>query len=269
MLHGLTNEFLYSAKRIITYWDTPKGIFEWAGTGFFIEKDDDIYLITNRHIAELAYSKPEHAGATLIKFLIEGYEYAEVGKLPFQYTTIIIENAGQFIFHPNKYNDIACLKNPKCDLLISNSSTISLPIDYNMIATKEEIDTQLTVCDSIAYPGFPQWYDKKNSTPIFRMGTIASDPRVGYACEITDPDADRVAYEGFSSAGASGSPVFAIQRGFSTGKGIETPDGFYRRVMLVGINAGHFSDTDDRHSGISFFYKSSSILEIIEACDKI
>ena len=266
MLHGLSNEFLYSAKRIVTYWNTTKGLIESSGTGFFVNKGDEIFLVTNRHVVELSYSRPEYAGATLHQFLVEGYECAEVGKLPSQYSTIVIENVSEFVFHPNRFNDIACLKNPKCDLSVSKTSTISLPIEYELLATNEEINTKLTVCDTIAYPGFPQWYDKKNGTPIFRMGTVASDPRVGYACRITDPDADRVAYEGFSSAGASGSPVFAIQRGFPTGTGIKAPDGFYRKVMLVGINAGHFSDTQEHHSGISYFYKSSAILETIALC---
>lgn len=267
MLHGLSNEFLYSAKRIVTYWNTSKGLIESTGTGFFVRKDNDIYLITNRHVVELTYAHPEYDGAVLKHFLIEGYECAEVGKLPSQYSTLAIKNANDFVVHPNRFNDIACLKNPQCDLDISKSNTISLPIAYEMLATVEEINTKLTVCDTIAYPGFPQWYDKKNSTPIFRMGTIASDPRVGYACKITDPDADRVAYEGFSSSGASGSPVFAIQRGFQVGKGINAPEGFYRRVMLVGINAGHFSDDHDHHSGISYFYKSSAIIDVINLCN--
>ena len=123
MLHGLSNEFLYSAKRIVTYWNTAKGLIESAGTGFFVNKADEIFLITNRHVAEFTYSHPEYAGA-----------------------------------------------------------------------------------------------------------------------------------------------VFAIQRGFPTGKGINAPEGFYRKVMLVGINAGHFSDTQDHHSGISYFYKSSAILETIALC---
>lgn len=48
MTHGLSNGFLYTAKRIITIWDTAKGTVENAGTGFFIQKEDTLYLITNR-----------------------------------------------------------------------------------------------------------------------------------------------------------------------------------------------------------------------------
>lgn len=265
MIHGLSNSFLYTAKHIVTHWSFSDKIITWSGTGFFISKDDDIYLITNRHVVELTYSHPEYAGATLIDFKCEGFEYAENGQIPTQYGSVLIANVDNFIFHANKHNDIACLKNPICDISKGNSGSISLPISYRMLATKEKLDSKLTVCDTIAYPGFPIWYDKKNSTPIFRMGTVASDPRLNYSCNITDPDADRIAYEGFSSSGASGSPVFAIQKGFQTGPTISTPDDFYREVMLVGINAGHYP-SDEGHSGISYFYKSSAIIETIDTC---
>lgn len=264
MIHGLSNSFLYTAKHIVTHWEFNGTTITWCGTGFFIGKANDIYLITNRHVVELPYSHPEYTGATLIDFKCEGFEYANEGEIPSRYNSITIANVNEFTFHANKYNDIACLKNPKCDMTKGTSHSISLPINYSMLATKEKLDSKLTVCDTIAYPGFPIWYDKKNSTPIFRMGSVASDPRFNYSCNIIDPDADRIAYEGFSSSGASGSPVFAIQKGFPTGPSISAPKDFYREVMLVGINAGHYP-SDEGHSGISYFYKSSAIIEIIDS----
>ena len=113
------------------------------------------------------------------------------------------------------------------------------------------------------HPGFPEWYDRQNNTPVFRMGTIASDPRLNYSYVPNAPIADRIAYEGFSTGGASGSPVFSIQRGFQTGDGIKASEGFYREVKLIGINAGHFNDQVG-HSGISYMFKSSTILDLID-----
>ena len=96
------------------------------------------------------------------------------------------------------------------------------------------------------------------------MGTIASDPRMSYSYITGAPISSRIAYEGFSTAGSSGSPVFAVQRGFRTGGGISAPSDFFREVKLIGINAGHFEDQIG-HSGISFLYKSSVIHDIINA----
>ena len=263
MMHGLSNTFLYTAKRVITLWDTDLGQVETSGTGFFVNKGNELYLITNRHVVDLTYAAPKYTGATMIGCRCEGYESVSRDSLPSTYTTIHIKNYNAFVFHNNQYNDIACLKDPES--IDGSPSRISLPIDYELLASKEKIDNKLTICDTIAYPGFPKWYDKKNNTPIFRMGTIASDPRVGYSANASDPDADRVAYEGFSSSGSSGSPVFATQRGFPVGGSLKAPDGFYRPVMVVGINAGHYP-SDEGHSGISWFYKSSAIIELIDSC---
>ena len=96
------------------------------------------------------------------------------------------------------------------------------------------------------------------------MGTIASDPRFDYSHIPGGPHASRIAYEGFSTGGASGSPVFATQRGFTVGGNLTAADGFYREVKVIGINAGHFPDQIG-HSGISYLYKSSAIIELIDS----
>ena len=158
------------------------------------------------------------------------------------------------------HNDVACIKAPK----VVGGMTVNSTIPYSMLATENWISEKLSVCDTIAYPGFPKWYDRQNNTPIFRMGTIASDPRFNYSCSPGAPISSQIAYEGFSSGGASGSPVFAIQRGFKTGGAISAPDDFYREVKLIGINAGHFEDQIG-HSGVSYFYKASVIHDIINA----
>ena len=96
MTHGLSNGFLYTAKRIITIWDTAKGTVENAGTGFFVQKEDTLYLITNRHVAELTYSHPEYMGATLKECRCEGYENMSEDFTPTTYTSIKIENHGYY-----------------------------------------------------------------------------------------------------------------------------------------------------------------------------
>jgi hypothetical protein len=119
--------------------------------------------------------------------------------------------------------------------------TLLLPfISYDLIATVEKITNKLSACDFVAYPGFPDWYDKLNNNPIFRSGTISSDPRFNYSHK-SEFNGDCIAYEAFSFSGSSGSPVFAIQKGFPVGGAIQTGENFYSPVMLIGINAGVLS----------------------------
>lgn len=300
MIHGLNNSYLYTAKRL-TALITDGNLVRWMeGTGFFVKKQDKLILVTNRHMIE-----PEYANAKLNNYYISqlkigSYQSFDSEKRPLNYNTGTIQNIKDFVVADNPLNDVACLLDPRIEF---GEMKINAWIDYNMLADKTWFDSKLSVCDSIAYPGFPKWFDRKNNTPIFRMGTIASDPRFDYACldsEKADGTA-RVAYEGFSSGGASGSPVFSVQKGFPIGGGISAPEDFYNEVKLIGVNAGHYETivemdsecgvdnwSENRrenvendevyaneikdakidgvvgHSGISYFYKSTVILDMID-----
>ena len=296
MIHGLNNTFLYSAKKLLVNFSNGTDKKSLQGTGFFIKKDNEIILVTNRHVVEPEYGKCDLKGYIVSEFYIESYQSFDSMGYPSKYNKSQILNFNEFTFAKNDLNDVAILKDVR---LHYPGMEVNACIDYEMLADKEWFEKKLSVCDSIAYPGFPEWYDKKNNTPIFRMGTIASDPRFDYAYNARErfsQGAARVAYEGFSSGGASGSPVFAVQKGFRVGNGISAPDDFYRDVKLIGINAGHFvtrmevdfttennKNNDKRvriddkniveldsntsivgHSGISYFYKSSVIKDMID-----
>lgn len=260
MIHGLNNTYLYAAKKIITVCSNGTDNESFRGTGFFIQKDSGFFFVTNRHMVEPGYNDPKYKGYTLIEFNIESYESFDSNNRPTTLKSASLVNFSEFKFDQNEHNDVACIKDPS----FVGGMTINAPIPYSMLATDDWISEKLSVCDSIAYPGFPDWYDRHNNTPIFRMGTIASDPRLNYSCFPGAPISSQIAYEGFSIGGASGSPVFAVQRGFRTGGSISTSADFYREVKLIGINAGHFKDQIG-HSGISYLYKSSVIHDIINA----
>lgn len=260
MTHGLNNTYLYAAKKVIARWTKEDKTVEWRGTGFFIEKEEEFYFVTNRHVVEPGYSNAEYKDYQVSEFIIESFENVDGAGMPITLKSTTIQNWADFKYHSNKHNDVACLKGP---LAVDRMNIIS-SIPYFMIATDEWMNQKLSVCDTIAYPGFPEWYDRQNNTPIFRMGTIASDPRFNYSHKPDAPVASRIAYEGFSTGGASGSPVFSTQNGFKIGQGLSASDDFYREVRLIGINAGHFLDQTG-HSGISYLYKSSAILELIDS----
>jgi len=261
MMHGLNNSYLYSAKKILVTWSDGSKTIQLRGTGFFVIKESDTFFITNRHVVEPGYDDPQYKGYTVHEFIIESYSSFDGANLPQDFRSATVDNWKGFVFHSNNNNDIACLKNIIVD---GDPLCVTSGVPYAMLASEEWITNKLSVCDSIAYPGFPKWFDHQNNTPIFRMGTIASDPRFDYCCIPGDPPASRIAYEGFSTGGASGSPVFAVQRGFRVRGNLTATDGFYREVKVIGINAGHFPDQVG-HSGISYLYKSSAILELIDS----
>lgn len=272
MYHGLTNQFLYTAHKIsVVFRDHIGNTKTGSGTCFVVvNKFGKPVLVTNRHMLDIQYGKKNSAFEEykLVKITLSGKRSSSQDKYPLGDAKWELDDKN-IVFSKNEKNDIACIKN----LTASNPSNISYYLTRDLLATKEDFENNLNACDFLAFPGFPEWHDKRDNRPIMRTGTISSDPRFPYFYSKGDGsfiDGECVAYEAFSYSGSSGSPVFAVQKGPQPGVGISFPG--FRRLMCVGINAGHInvkkSEGDPKnegvHSGISYFYKSSAILDLID-----
>ena len=198
------------------------------------------------------------------KVILSGKKPDEVSRLPLHdHQSIRVHRVRHNVLYSQIYeNDIACLINPAVELEHSTDQfLVEWFIPNELIASREKLDSKLSVCDFVAFPGYPPWYDRLNSRPILRTGTISSDPRFDYS-HSGAYDGECIAYEAFSFGGSSGSPVFAVQKGPRPGAGITFPG--FRELMMIGINAGHLLGDQGIHSGISYMYKSSAILDIID-----
>lgn len=265
MVHGLTNQFLYSAYKIsVTFADDLGNEKSGAGTCFFVKNQHNVLcLVTNRHILDIAYK--DSSGALSRYTLQEVRVSGKVGRSGdhFPLDDVSICLAPIVKFSEDYQNDIACITN----IFILSEHKVPVSFDYHIpygfLATSADFQNKLEICDFLAFPGFPEWYDKKENRPILRTGTISSDPRFDYSYGNSVGGAC-VAYEAFSYSGSSGSPVFSIQKGPRPGPGMLFPD--FRDVLLIGINAGHlkFSPPNELHPGISYLYKSTAVLEIID-----
>jgi len=241
------NNFLYSAYKIeAVYSDGVKSIGRKA-TGFILEiSNNKPWIITNRHVIDLNYKEPtqKYFGFKLIDLLISGRYPDDT-----TYTLQISTNAS-FYFHDKFENDVVIIE------ALGKPNTIKLYWHFVLrhLANNAEY-IEIFPFDLICFTGFPFPHDQFAGRPILRAGRISSDPKFEYSWN-KESQGQCVAYEGFSSEGASGSPVFALSRGISGMPGA-------RQGYLIGINAGHIPSTTG-HSGISYFYKSIVIHEIIE-----
>ena len=268
MNHGINNTLLYSACKVSSVFQcnaTGKEL-KLAGTAFFTtNKKGEVCLITNRHMIEINYNRKDDKYKTfnLTALYVDNRRNNPQTGLPTDIVDLKIENLNKIQFSDQYENDIACLINVK--IAGAENKEIAFSVPYDFFATDEFIKTKLSVGDFVAFPGFPKWYDVHNNNPILRTGTIASDPRFDYSPDQNYKGAS-MAYEAFSFGGSSGSPVFAMQKGFPVAGIIQAGPDFYRPIKLIGINAGHLSDLGyaAQHSGISYMYKSSEILAIID-----
>ena len=269
MLNGIGNEFLYSAYRIKTRFtrrSTEKPL-DKVGTAFFVKNgNDQICLVTNRHMLDAGYNTPPGAelGTELTQVLVEGFlaDQGDISRVPLEhcYSQLILPFC-EAKFPLAYAEDVACFVAPQA-IFANGRTSIDFALRYADLATEEWLNSQMSIYDFVVFPGFPPWHDKLANRPILRSGTIASDPRTNYSPTPVDLGR-RVAYEAFSFEGSSGSPVLAIQKGFQM-PDILTVTGF-REAKIIGINAGHFDHgVANMHSGISFFLRSSVILEVID-----
>lgn len=265
MFHGLDNSFLYSAYRITTEFTSEiNEPTAGDGTGFWVmTNQSQLALVTNRHVVDPEYADLKNRGYQLKRLIVSGKCNVPPSKLPD--IDVIFEVVDPDVHYSEVYqNDIACIFNPRVKADIGSPTTIDFFVPINLLATAKDYESQFSVCDFVAFPGFPEWYDKLQQRPILRSGTIASDPRYDYS-NVPEYKGECVAYEAFSYGGSSGSPVFAVEKGPKPGPGISFPG--FRELKLLGINAGHLNvgSSNQQHSGISYLYKSSAILDILEA----
>lgn len=273
MHHGLKQDFLYTAVKIRAFFEDANGNkLKINGTGFFISNSRGEYsLITNRHIVDAPYFKPKNNGQKL-QFITIAQKIKTQSGLP-EINNKIKVIQPDLSFAKNYDNDVVAIRYTEYEILEGANQDVHMgyPLHFSMLADASVLKEEILICDFVAFPGFPRWHDQSEGRPIMRTGTIASDPMYNFSWGETKGDC--IAYEAFSYNGSSGSPVFALQKGNSlhqgnilidskTGKG-----GGFRRPYLIGINAGHLNGIDapvNYHSGISYMYKSTIILELIE-----
>lgn len=253
MFHEPDKNFLYSSYMVETeHRDTRGTIKTGRASAFLLEVGKGMpWLVTNRHVLDLDYRQriAKYKDFSLTQLRVTGRRADDS-----TYTFRFHPEARTYV-HSDPQNDV---------ILIEGRVYLDGPDSWHWHFGLEHLADYETYksmrpFDLICYTGFPDQYDKLGDRPILRSGHIASDPAFNYSWD-REPRGQCVAYEGFSFPGSSGGPVFAPPRGL---QGI--PDS--RHGYLVGVNALHIEAGPAGHSGISCFYKSTVILEIIDAHD--
>ena len=261
MFHGLDNTHLYCAYLFeCEFADAIGNTKTFGGTGFWVKDGQSISLVTNRHVLDIQYKDANYKDWTLNELVVVGRAIDPATGKPDLEQRLRVANP-DIRYSKIPENDVAVIGAPAVDVIGGGElKPINCWIDRSLLATTEEFETNIQICDFVAFPGYPPWHDKRERRPILRTGAVASDPRYNYSW-TTESCGDCIAYEAFSYGGSSGSPVFAVQKGPEPGPGISFPG--FRELRLIGINAGHLDTDKDAHSGISYMFKSSAIIDIL------
>jgi len=257
-----SKRYYYSCARIRAVFSDPNGVSarEGSGTCFLVRRDGQLFLVTNRHNVDYDYYKKTRTDYILSSIAIFGWAISENDHphaVINRYQADIQTSEIQIITSGNDGEDLAVI-----GFGDSNPEVCAIPFED----LGNSLDFELSnPGEPVVMYGYSGLYNAETDAPVARSGMFASDPAHNYRGP-QDISARRVAIEAFSTSGMSGSPVFALQRG-----GLAIPpikiDGT-RRMFLVGVNAAHYHEPDDKlglvHSGISACIKSIAIRELID-----
>lgn len=258
MFHSPGRRILYSAYRLSVEHLNQNGLsITINGTAFYVLRDEELFLITNRHNVDAVMKNEKYAGYRPVGLKLSGYFGDDHLSATLAHTELVIG------FPNNIEEDVAAINLTNVGFMVDPPQDMTTNyISHSLLGDQTRLST-LNICDMVAIPGYPDFYDRNGDRPIMRMGTIASDPDSDYR-DVDMRQGRRIAYEAFSSSGSSGSPVFALAKGWKLGQGLS--GGYFRDMLLVGVNAGHLRGRDDMntsHSGISYCFKSDCIIEAI------
>ena len=264
---GLPIEFLYSAALLEVYFvDANGSIHEKNGTGFFVGKSNEVYLVSNRHVFDAKWDTP-NTEKNSVKF--RQYEIEKI--ICRRYNKGILERhgvEGKVTFSNREIDDVAVIKvdsfYPVDGVQFSNH--VAHFFNFEDLADKERIQSEVLPCDQVVFPSFGEGYSEIDSRPIFRVGWVVSDPTVPLNHRHIQGDA--FLFEGFSTGGASGAPVIALPVGLKLGEGI-TKDGGrgFRDWCVLGVNAGRLESPEFMHSQVSYAFKASLVRQLIELAE--
>lgn len=249
----------YSVARVESHFigvsgdDTRAG----SGTGFVIRKGILIFFVTNRHNVDYDYKKGKRTGYKLKSVIVNGWISKQPGMLH-KYEAKLEADRLNFVFPVNDSEDVAVAR------FLGIGAEGVCAFDFGTLGDEDDFSKTIPGEPTLMY-GYSELMNAHTGAPIVRSGIVASDPSHDYR-QASDSVARRVAVEAMSTQGMSGSPVYALQRGFEAGVGLKFEG--YRRGYLLGINCAHYHESDEKlitvHGHVSACIKSSVIAELIE-----
>ena len=236
-----------------------------AATGFFIQDQSKISLISNWHVFSGRCARcgqplnSQAATPDTIRVKVHNKKLSIQGQTPAEYVIIDIP-----IYNNEKPVWKQTLHGQQIDLAgvqIDNISADILIAPINLDSSKENkpmpTDTDFLVGNDIYIVGFPDKIETALDLPIWKRGTIASETLA------IDGKTGEFFVDASTRKGMSGSPVYTCRKG-----GLDVLDGrLIKKEELyipVGVYSGRISTSDRFGAEIGMVWPMGFIQEIIE-----
>jgi hypothetical protein len=267
-MSGIPKNVIYTVARLHCKLSDGIGhVREISGTGFWLEHDrGKPVFVTNRHNVDASVWKENPHDLKLVEARIELRRRGEQDEFLDDTVFVTLEGLPNcFKSHPSA--DCAILTDTRG--VIPPGYGKVTPVALSMIADSAGLSDNARIMDLVSFVGFPgqtcAWWDEAANLPIARLASLASDPSrpfVNAAIRTTDV----TLVSGLSFSGSSGSPVFLHEKGIRVSAPLS--GGGHIPAQVIGIMSGHLQDREPdeellRHTGLSYFTRSTSILELV------
>ena len=243
------------------------------GTGFFYAHQDAnlqiLYLVTNFHVltgSSPSENKPPIGANIAFQFHLSEIEPGKIKTVRFP---LFAKNGKPVWITSSSYPEVDLAVIPLVTSLYQDCKINCVSAEWAKGNLKVRPTTNVTL---VGYPyGF---YDKKNALPIWKTGSVASEPKMdfdGKPLFLIDVSA---------FPGMSGSPVFAIsygmyetEEGNTTVGGIRKFLGIYASMQMVGkekyleeiVHGVRLGIVDSESLEIGHVWKADLILETVKS----
>ncbi len=267
-MSGVNRSVVYSVARIrCTFNNSTTGLTEtFRDTGFWVGQRARRAFVTNRHTLDKSFSSERRDDLELAGIEIE-LRHLE-GDIAYNETRFFSINNFQSCYWLHPTADCAVLVDP--EFTSPREFADRLPLSLDAIADAEFLRGKAQLMDFVSFIGFPghdddPWWDQQANVPIARMASIASTPERSFVNSAIKSD-DVVLLSGLSFAGSSGSPVFLHRKGIRATPPLVAD---FVPATLIGLMSGHSMEAGPmpemlRHTGLSYFTRSTSILELLD-----
>jgi hypothetical protein len=266
--------YLTVARLSVSFDDNKTGI----GTGFFVLDDDQYFLVTARHVVDPTYlpaAKKRHAKCNTLEIAFQCAVNPGTENAHFSYQRLNVTEPD--FSYVSSDVDVAVIKIPRDVLPIHRSDDLIRPCSFPLSFLAGNSDLSLRYAgEPLVFIGFPDNSpmnvvgDSEFHYPLLRQGVFAYPPIHGIDVN-GELGHDYGLIDSYAQSGFSGGPIISLQKGWADGSWHPKED--HRPSKVIGLVCGHYRSAQDRadggHAGLSFFARSTSIMDAIEQVKNI
>jgi hypothetical protein len=238
-----------------------------SGSGFWMKHKQGRIFVTNKHNVDPRLKLGEDTPYILKKLEIELRMFdGNTPKDATQYFTVNLIHTPPVL---SEIADVAVFFDPRF-LTPSGSFRPGNVLSSSDLADAAFFANSVALMDTASFIGFAgnsmsRWWDSKWNLGVARTVNIASVPDIPFTHEDVRTS-DTILVAGLSFSGSSGSIVVLHEKSIKPGLGLQNRN--YVPPKVIGIMSGHWWDADQdpgmfRHSGLSYFTRSTSILALV------